>query len=171
MFGYSYSVVATDSMEPTILIGEIIISKSIPFQDVKQDDIIVFFSEEYKVFIVHRVYEISDNGDLITKGDNPSAPIDESPVTEENFFGVVVRSGKFLNIGTIVLKYRNVVFLLIVSIFLIIIVREILTILKNSNKKKKEESQSRFEAEKRLLVEEQKEKIRQEILDELKKDK
>ena len=42
IFGYSFSVVATDSMEDTIMAGDMIFIKSVPFQEIEEDDIIVF---------------------------------------------------------------------------------------------------------------------------------
>lgn len=170
ILGYSYSVVATDSMEPTIMVGEIVIAASKPYDEVIEGDIIVFFSDEYQEFFVHRVHDISENGDLITKGDNPLAPIDEIPVTTENYFGTVVRYGSFLNIGGLILKYRRLVFILIILIFAFIIIRETITIVKNLNQKNQEETQKNFEQEKQRKLLEEKEKIKQEILDEIKND-
>jgi signal peptidase I len=167
IFGYSYSVVATDSMEPTIMIGEIVIAESKAYDDVIEGDIIVFFSDEYQEFFVHRVHDISENGDLITKGDNPLAPIDDVPVTTENYFGTVVRHGNFLNIGDLVLKYRSLVFILIILIFAFIIIRETISIVKNLNKKNQEETQKDFDQEKQKKLLEEKERIKQEILDEI----
>lgn len=171
LFGYSYSVVATDSMEPTIMVGEVIIAKAKPYEDVEKGDIIVFFSEEYQEYFVHRVFEIAGNGDLITKGDNPDAPVDEAPVTEENYFGNVIRHGAFLHMGDLVLKYRNVVFSLIIAIFAFIIIKETLNIIKQSKSKNDEEAQTRLEKERLGKLTEAKEKIRQEIIEELEKEK
>lgn len=137
IFGYSYSAVPTDSMEPTIKVGDVIISKAIDYQEVKVGDIAVFYSEQKQVYIVHRVVDILDNGNLQTKGDNPKASVDSEEVTEEKFVGIVVQ--RIPNIGKFVLKYRNILFILIISIFIYIIIMEIRNIIRNISDKKKED--------------------------------
>lgn len=171
VFGYSYSVVATDSMEPTIMVGEIIISKNQPYEEIAKGDIIVFFSNEYQEYFVHRVHDIDENGNLITKGDNPAAPIDDAPVTETNYFGIVVRHGSFLHVGDLVLKYRNVVFGLIIAIFAFIIVRETVTIVKQMKANNETEIQTQLEKEREQKKAEVKAQLRQEIIEELEKKK
>jgi len=167
VFGYSYSVVATDSMEPTIMVGEIAIAKSTPFEEISQGDIIVFYSEDYEIYIIHRVHEILENGDLVTKGDNPSATIDEDPVTPENYFATVVKHGNFLNLGNLVLKYRSFVFVFIILIFVFIIVRELFSIAKQSKKTDEEKSKIQFEEQKQKAISEKKEQLRKEIIEEI----
>lgn len=157
IFGYSYSAVPTDSMEPTIKIGDVIISKAIDYQEVKVGDIAVFYSEQKKVYIVHRVIDILDNGNLQTKGDNPKASVDSEEVTEEKFVGIVVQ--RIPNIGNFVLKYRNVLFILIISTFIYIIVIEIRNIIRNINDKKKED----LLIQQSQKYEELKEKIKEEM--------
>jgi signal peptidase len=163
VFGYSYSVIPTDSMEPTILIGDIIIAKDVPYDDVIEWDIIVFFNEKYQEYFVHRVIRIEDNGDLVTKGDNPDAPIDDDPVTRDNYFGVVVRYGQFMKIGDLVLKYRAVVFIVMIVIFIVIIFQESLTIFKHINEKNQQAINEKYELEKAKLLELEEQKIREEL--------
>ncbi|HEY8395366.1 MAG TPA: signal peptidase I [Bacilli bacterium] len=162
IFGYSFSVVATDSMEPTIKVGEIITIKSVPFSDIEEGNIIVFWSQEYQRYICHRVVDIED-GKLFTKGDNPRAGIDKEFVTEKNYFGVVRSFGKYLNIGIILLQYRDVVYGLIIFLFAIVIVKEIVNIVNNVKKAKEEELKE--EARKKLYAE-AKEQLRRELMEE-----
>ncbi|MGD9605252.1 MAG: signal peptidase I [Bacilli bacterium] len=164
VFGYSYSVVATDSMEPTIMIGDIIIAKKIAYEDVNELDIIVFYSEQYQKYIVHRIIDTDDNNEFVTKGDNPEAPIDDVTVTPDNYFGVVVKYGSFLFLGDLVLKYRNVIFGIMIIIFLIIIIQESITIIKHLNEKNQKDMKDQLEQEKKKILEEEEKKIREELL-------
>jgi signal peptidase I len=168
VFGYSYSVVATDSMEPTILVGEILTIKSIPFEDVNPGEVIVFWSEVKQEYIVHRVIG-KQGGDLITKGDNPNAPVDADLVSENNYHGTVINHRRWFNIGKLVLEYRNLVYGLIIFLFLYIIVSEIINIIRNLKKAKIEELQRQHELERQRIYQEEKAKLREQILEEMKK--
>lgn len=169
IFGYSYSVVATDSMEDTIMVGEILTIKSVPFSEVDREEIIVFWSGAKQAYIVHRV--IDKQGDkLITKGDNPAAPIDADPVTENNYHGVVIKHRNFLNLGKIMLEYRSLVYGLIIFLFFYIIVSEIINIIRNLKKAKQEELQKQLELSRQKIYEEEKAKLREQILEEMKKE-
>lgn len=70
--GYAPNLVMSESMEPTILTGDLILSKQIDFEDVQVGDIIVYKhtyeNGKYKA-IVHRVIEKTDEY-LVLKGDN-----------------------------------------------------------------------------------------------------
>ncbi|HNZ50579.1 MAG TPA: signal peptidase I [Bacilli bacterium] len=163
VFGYSYSVVATESMEPTIMVGDIIIAKQVAFEEVQVEDIIVFYSTEYQKYFVHRVIDKDENNDYITKGDNPRAPIDEEPVTRDNFYGVVIKYGSFLSLGQLILKYRSLIFGVMMVIFLIIIISETITIIKNINEKNRIKLENQLEQEKLKLLEEEEQRIRAEM--------
>lgn len=71
-FGYAPNLVMSASMEPTIMTGEIILTKQIDFEDVEVGDIIVYKhtydNGKFKA-IVHRVIEKTDEY-LVLKGDN-----------------------------------------------------------------------------------------------------
>jgi signal peptidase I len=98
---YSFFKVVTASMEPNLAVGEVIINKAIPMDDVKVDDIVSFRSQSPDMFgmiITHRVVEIDkdENGAkrLLTKGD-ANLSVDGRYVLEDNFIGKVTwSSGK-----------------------------------------------------------------------------
>lgn len=162
IFGYSFSVVATDSMEPTIHPGDMISIKSVPFEEIETGDIIVYWADNLDRYIVHRVVA-KEEGRLYTKGDNPQAAIDQEFVTEENFFGIVRSYGKFFNIGRLLLNYRDVVYGLIIFLFAVIIVKETIGIVHNVKEAKEEELKE--EALSKIRAEE-KERLRKELLKE-----
>lgn len=163
IFGYSYSVVASDSMEPTFEVGEIITSKAISIEDVEKGDIIVFWSEEYQVHIVHRVIEVKEGNKLVTKGDNPQAGVDSNYVNDETLHGVVVRHGNFLNLGKLILDYRDVVYVVIILLFIYIIVTEIISIIRNLKKAKEEELKKEKELNKQKIYDEEKARMKEEL--------
>ena len=53
-FGYSVSYVPTESMEPTIMAGDYVLFKNTSFEEVKEEDIIVYRSASGR-FIIHRI--------------------------------------------------------------------------------------------------------------------
>ena len=70
--GYSVNLVMSESMEPTIMTGDVVITKQIKFEDVEVGDIVVYKhtyeNGNYKA-IIHRVIGKTDDY-LIFKGDN-----------------------------------------------------------------------------------------------------
>ena len=95
IFGYSVFHVVSDSMEPTIPVGTLIISQRISINDIKELDIITFRSlESYMLdkMVTHRVVgieEIQGKVSLRTRGDNNNSE-DGHYVTEDNLVGRVV---------------------------------------------------------------------------------
>lgn len=96
IFGYSLFKVTTGSMEPTISIGEMILTRSVPIDEIETKDIVSFFSKDAYMngrIITHRVVDkdVSVTGQIMltTRGDsNPSTDIHR--VDAENFIGKVV---------------------------------------------------------------------------------
>ena len=89
--------------------------------------------------------EITPEGELKTKGDNPDAPIDAEVVTEANFYGKVVKHGKFLGAGKLLLKRRASVYAVIVIALLLIIVIETVSIVTTIIAKQKREFLKKLE--------------------------
>ena len=155
-FGYSYSIVASPSMEPAIKTGAIIISKHSAFEDVEIGDIIIYWSAKYNRYIVHRVVNQID-GKLEMKGDNNTA-IDEEYVTENNYYGTVVFIGLAF-IGIIILKSQSLilgVIVLLFALYLFIEIKDLRSIIKANRKEKEQEEQ----------YQKAREKMREELLKE-----
>lgn len=96
LFGYSIYHVVSDSMEPTIPVGGLVIMKDCPIDEVEEGDIICFSSVRSAIrgqTVTHRVV-LKENEfgvvRLTTRGDNPDTTSDPEPVTQSNFLGVVV---------------------------------------------------------------------------------
>ena len=74
--GFAPNLTMSNSMEPTIMTGDVILTKRISFEDVEVGDIIVYkhvYEDGNYKAIVHRVIEKTDEY-LICKGDNNDAP-------------------------------------------------------------------------------------------------
>lgn len=141
-FGTSFAIVQTESMEPEILKGDLILFKSAKYENLKKGDIIVFvagdgFGEQMKgQNIVHRVHEITPDG-IITKGDNNTSS-DKDMVTADNFIGVCTsHSTSWGKIFSFFGKYGLI--FLIVAVALPIICSQTLKIVKLSKAKNDDE--------------------------------
>ncbi len=157
-FGYTYSYVPTQSMEPTIHQGDTIIFKKIKYSNVNVNDIIVFKSNSGPTagkYVVHRVIAIETEG-FITKGDN-NDHVDTEVVTKNMLLGKYQKTFNFMNIGKLA-QNKNVIYAILVLFFLGIAILEAVNILLVKRKK---------ELEKVGAVKSQDE-LRQEIMDEMK---
>lgn len=129
IFGYSVFRVVTGSMEPTIPIGAVLLSRETGVDDVEVGDIICFRSREsshYGSIVTHRVVSISEdeNGKkyLESRGDaNYSS--DPYFVQEENLIGKVIwytgKEGAFNKVLAFVSGKIGFLALIVIPILLI----------------------------------------------------
>ena len=86
-------IVLTDSMDPTIKSGDLIIVKTVKTEDLTEGDIVSFFDPESKnrSVVTHRIKEVVklENGktEFVTRGDNNDTD-DKLPVPEGNIVGL-----------------------------------------------------------------------------------
>jgi len=164
LFNHYVFVVATPSMDPTIAVGDIVLVKRATIDVVAQGDIISFISIDpsqaiYGHNVVHRVVDIETIDGVLTlttRGDaNPIA--DVYKVTADNFVGVVdfISPGLGKIYSTFISSYF-IIFML-VFVFLMYFIMKIIRYIMNL---KKEEA-------KKAREEEEKDRIKQEILKEL----
>lgn len=168
IFGYTYSVVPTNSMEPEINVGDSVIGHKVKYDSLEIGDDIIYHlvTDEVDIFVVHRIINYEEGLGFQTKGINNSY-VDEGYVTEDNFIAEVVWHGNLANIGTIVLEHRGTLFLVLIGILLLISANGVFDIIKTLDEKKK------------LTLEEEKEKekidwenkLREEVLAELENEK
>ena len=176
IFGRSYSVVATESMSPTIEVGQIIVYKKIDFDelltkigDVRENNPIIVFVNERGIQVVHRAINVVD-GLIETQGDKEDAPVDDYKINEDNLVGIVTNISKGFNIGTILLNYRNVVFVIASLILSYILIKQIIKLAKEWMKKEKNHQETLVEFDKEKFLQEELEKYRKELLEENKKE-
>lgn len=94
--GFMMFRVVTGSMEPTIPVGSLLISRQVEISSIRLDDIICFETQQAEIFgsvVTHRVVDILSGADggilLATKGD-ANLVADGYMVSQENFIGKVI---------------------------------------------------------------------------------
>lgn len=121
-FGYSTTNVVTNSMHgdkpDSFDQGSLVVTKKVPFEKLKEQDVIVFQSGD--ILVIHRVIKINEDGSLQTQGDNNDDP-DKEFVTKENYQAKMIKHFGFFGLGTKVPVYQTMV-LGLVSIALVIYV-------------------------------------------------
>ncbi len=134
-FGYSFSIVATDSMTPEIEVGELICVRSCDITEVEVGDNAVFMKVGGPLDgkrIVHKCIETGsdENGAyIITKGVKQFADID-GKTYGENFVGICTSHSAFLGgVATFFTRVENWIFLLVSGVAIFIGVKAVKTIL------------------------------------------
>lgn len=144
-FGYSISVVQTDSMEPEIMTGDLIIFKQVDFSTLNVGDTIVFKADDnFKdgagkslegYTIVHKIMEVTDDG-LVTKGVNNFGN-DGGLRTANDVYGLCIANSAFWGkIFKFLGEYGILIIIFIVAVP--IIVTQIIKLVKYSKEKNDE---------------------------------
>lgn len=124
VFGYKAFNITTNSMEPNINKGDIIITKKVKNEDkLKKDDIITFWQDDE--IITHRIIDITEtNGEkrYITKGDNNNIP-DLEKISFSQIEGVKVISIPYLGKIVEALENKIIFFIILLLILLIYLYR------------------------------------------------
>ncbi|MBR0342169.1 MAG: signal peptidase I [Oscillospiraceae bacterium] len=91
ILGFHEFTVISGSMEPTIPVGSMILVKPADIDDIKEGDIISYYTKFHSdVVVTHRVSEVDrENGKLTTKGDANDME-DVNTVSISQVIGVVV---------------------------------------------------------------------------------
>ena len=108
-FGVSPTVIYSGSMRPVFDTGDIVLISDVSAEEIKVGDIIQFQNQNMSMPVVHRVYEIYEEGDntiFITKGDANSDP-DRAPVLPNHIMGKVVFN--IPKMGWIPITFKNIV--------------------------------------------------------------
>ena len=123
-FGIKTFVIVSGSMQPNLMIGDIVIVKNCDKNDINVGDIISYRSGQS--VITHRIVEfIESDGQTgyITKGDNNNVK-DNVVVKFEDIEGKYI--GKISKLGNVVLFLKNkIVIISIILIFYLIYVHEL----------------------------------------------
>ena len=118
IFGYKSFIIKTNSMEPTIDINDVIITKKVQEEEIKVQDIITFIKDNE--VITHRITIIENEENIkkyTTKGDNNNIE-DSFKITYDNIEGKHILT--IPNLGVIVKVLENqIIFLIILLIILI----------------------------------------------------
>lgn len=149
VFGYGFMAVQTGSMTPEYPIGTVIIIKETDPSQLKEKDVITFYSSNPSLgnmIVTHRIMEVTDDGDgtysFVTQGDANVIP-DEYSAESEKIIGRVV--GKS-NLMQKLMKIReNPAFFLVLIVLpmCIIITMEMVNISKKMNEKNNEDEEKK----------------------------
>lgn len=169
IFGYSFSIVPTDSMigdqEDSIDPYDIAIIRKASFEDIEIGDVIVFQGEiqGMPALIIHRVVGIHPEGGYETKGDNPLNSVDPNPVTEENFKAIYQSKITFLKpVAELATGSRSIIFGALIIVLLVMVILEVANLIKTM----KQETEKKLRDQ---MKDEIKAKLYQEVLEEEKK--
>lgn len=138
-FGVKTFVIVSGSMQPNLMIGDIVIVKKCDKSQINTGDIISYRSGQS--VITHRIVEISEEEKqtgYITKGDNNNVK-DNAVVKYEDIEGKYI--GKVSKLGNIVLFLKNkIVIISIILIFYLIYAHELKVNEKIQTRKEKREN-------------------------------
>ena len=143
-FGASFAIVQTNSMEPYIMTGDLIVYKSRSYDDIKVGDYVVFtagdgFGQLKGQSIVHEAIEKTEDG-IKTQGKNRTTNPgpDKDYVTAENLLGVCTfNSSGWGKLFAFISKFG--IFIIIALIAVPFIVKQIIKIVKLSKQSEAEE--------------------------------
>ena len=141
ILGYKSYIIKTNSMEPTISINDVVITKMVKKEEIKIGDVITFLQDGE--VITHRITQIDDNGNYTTKGDNNNIE-DIFKITYENIEGKHILTIPYL--GKIVQVLDNKIVFLIIT--LIILIFMLITI-QNQEKRENRREKKKIEDKKR----------------------
>ncbi|MGN1104350.1 MAG: signal peptidase I [Candidatus Coproplasma sp.] len=128
-FGYSFSVVQTNSMEPEIMTGDLIVFKNVDYSSLNVGDNIVFKADDnFKdgagnsldgYTIVHKIIEITEDG-LVTKGVNNYGP-DGGFRTADEVYGLCIsNSAGWGKIFSFLSKFGVLIIIFVIAVPVII---------------------------------------------------
>lgn len=141
VFGYKSYIVKTNSMEPTINVDDVLITKKVRKEEIKIGDIITFIKKGE--VITHRITNIDESGEYTTKGDNNNIE-DSLAINYEDIEGKYVLTIPYL--GKIAKILDNKIVFLIITLTVLIFI--FITIQKQERKDERKEKK-RIEDEKR----------------------
>ena len=147
--GYSIMSVLTGSMEPEYHVGDIVIVKKTDTDELKNKDVITFYSKDPDMegqIVTHRITDITEeNGQRLfeTKGDNNEIA-DLEKVEEDDVIGKVEGRIPYVGKVTTFMQTNRTAFFLIVILPMLVImameVKDIIVIARSGDEDESEES-------------------------------
>ena len=169
VFGYSIFRVSSGSMEPKLMVGDIILDKTVDNpEDLKVGDVITFKSSDYgDLLVTHKVIKApyEENGKLMLQTKGIANEVEDKPISVDNVKGIMICKVDYLDtVYNVFLSPWGL--LILIALIVIIFFDEIITIVKiltNNDKSVKEaddinEIIDRLQAEK---LKEQAEKVKE----------
>lgn len=169
VFGYSIFRVSSGSMEPELMVGDIILDKTVDNpEDLKVGDVITFKSSDYgDLLVTHKVIKApyEENGKLMLQTKGIANEVEDKPISVDNVKGIMICRVDYLDtVYNVFLSPWGL--LILIALIVIIFFDEIITIVKiltNNDKSVKDadninEIIDRLQAEK---LKEQAEKVKE----------
>lgn len=147
IFGYSYAVVPTGSMQgegpDNFNPGDVVLIYNASFEELNIGDIIVFKSEDDSKLIIHRIIAGDENG-YVTKGDNNQLQ-DFGLVTVDNYRGRYQSHFEFFGIGLWLTDVRTIILGGVIVILFISIIYQTFKMIWQVKKQKLENYEKELE--------------------------
>lgn len=169
VFGYSIFRVSSGSMEPELMVGDIILDKTVDNpEDLKVGDVITFKSSDYgDMLVTHKIIKApyEENGKLMLQTKGIANEVEDKPICVDNVKGIMICKVDYLDtVYNVFLSPWGL--LILIALIVIIFFDEIITIVKiltNNDKSVKDaddinEIIDRLQAEK---LKEQAEKVKE----------
>ena len=169
VFGYSIFRVSSGSMEPELMVGDIILDKTVDNpEDLKVGDVITFKSSDYgDMLVTHKIIKApyEENGKLMLQTKGIANEVEDKPISVDNVKGIMICKVDYLDtVYNVFLSPWGL--LILIALIVIIFFDEIITIVKiltNNDKSVKDadninEIIDRLQAEK---LKEQAEKVKE----------
>jgi len=142
VFGYKAYIITTESMKPTIKVGDVVIVEDCQGSDLKDGDIITVQTDEG--INTHRIVDVTTNEDTgeteyTTKGDNNNVA-DPEAVRYNQIEGKKILIIPFL--GTLLLSLENKTYIIILVILLAVITAHVIT---SQKKKRRRREKKKYE--------------------------
>lgn len=144
VFGYSIFRVSSGSMEPELMVGDIILDKTVDNpEDLKVGDVITFKSSDYgDLLVTHKVIKApyEENGKLMLQTKGIANEVEDKPIGVDNVKGIMICKVDYLDtVYNVFLSPWGL--LILITLIVIIFFDEIITIVKiltNNDKSVKE---------------------------------
>ena len=133
VFGYSIFRVSSGSMEPELMVGDIILDKTVDNpEDLKVGDVITFKSSDYgDLLVTHKVIKApyEENGKLMLQTKGIANEVEDKPISVDNVKGIMICKVDYLDtVYNVFLSPWGL--LILIALIVIIFFDEIITIVK-----------------------------------------
>lgn len=133
VFGYSIFRVSSGSMEPELMVGDIILDKEVDNpEDLKVGDVITFKSSDYgDLLVTHKVIKApyKENGKLMLQTKGIANEVEDKPISVDNVKGIMICKVDYLDtVYNVFLSPWGL--LILITLIVIIFFDEIITIVK-----------------------------------------
>lgn len=132
-FGYSIFRVSSGSMEPELMVGDIILDKTVDNpEDLKVGDVITFKSNDYgDMLVTHKIIKApyEENGKLMLQTKGIANEVEDKPISTDNVKGIMICKVDYLDtVYNIFLSPWGL--LILIALIVVIFFDEIITIVK-----------------------------------------